>query len=148
MRVIIDNPYLTLVSRLFIAGVFIYASFYKIIDPVTFAKSIWYYHIVPGELINLMALILPWLEILFGVPVILGVFYRGAVLWVNVLLVVFIAALAYTIVMGIDIECGCFKAAESATGPAWNSLLLDLVLLVFSVQLLFSRSKRFMLRPS
>jgi putative oxidoreductase len=148
MRVVVDNPYLTMVSRLFIAGVFIYASIYKILDPVTFAKSIWYYHMVPGELINLMALILPWLEMLSGVALLFGVFYRGAVFWVNVLLVLFIIALAYTVASGIDIECGCFKAAESATEPAWNSLLLDILFLAFSLQLLFSKSKRFMLRPS
>ena len=52
MRKLLDNDLLTLISRLFIGGVFIYASFYKIIEPASFAKSIWYYHMVPGSLIN------------------------------------------------------------------------------------------------
>ncbi len=144
MRRIVDNDFLTLFSRLFIGGMWIYASFYKIIDPAVFAKSIWYYHMVPGELINLMALILPMLELVIGVAVIIGVWYRGAVLWSNVLLVVFIIALASTIARGLDIDCGCFKAGQSATGPAWDSLLFDLAAMAFALQMLFSRSKRWM----
>jgi len=124
---------------------YIYASFYKIIEPATFAKSIWYYHMVPGDLINLVALILPWLELICGLALIVGVFYRGAVLWANLMLVMFIIALTSTIVRGLDIDCGCFKAGASATGPAWNALTFDLVALLFGLQLWFSRSKRWQL---
>ena len=144
MRSVIDNDWLTLLSRLLLGGAFIYASYYKIIEPASFAKSIWYYHLVPGSLIHLMALILPWLELLVGIGLIVGVAYRGSVAWVNIMLVLFIIALATTIVRGLDIECGCFKAAESATGSAWRSLLFDVALLFFSVQLIYSKSKRWM----
>ena len=147
MRAMIDNSYLTLLSRLLIGGIFIYASFYKIIDPAIFARSIWYYHMVPGSLINLMALILPWLELICGLALIFGIFYRGAVLWVNLMTVMFIAALAYTIVQGIDIDCGCFKASGSATGPAWNALLFDLGILLFTLQMWIGRSRRWLLQP-
>jgi putative oxidoreductase len=147
VRGIIDNDYMTMLSRLVIAGMMIYASYYKIVDPDSFARSIYFYHLVPGELINLMAIILPWLELLCGVALLLGVWYRGAVLWSNLLLIVFIIALASTIVRGLDIDCGCFKAGQSATGPAWSSLLFDVVAMLFSVQLWFSRSQRWMLTP-
>ncbi len=145
MRRLIDNDYLTMFSRLLIGVVFIYASIYKIADPTSFAKSIWYYHLVPGSLINLVALILPWLELLCGLALIFGVFYRGAVVWLNILTVVFIAALISTIARGLDIDCGCFKAGQTATGPAWKSLWFDVGLLVFTLQMLFSRSRRWML---
>jgi len=146
VRLILDNDYLTLVSRLLVAAVFIYASIYKIIEPGLFARAIWYYHLVPGVLINLMALILPWLELLVGLALVFGFLYRGAVVWVNIMMVVFIIALAATIVMGIDIDCGCFKASQSATEPAWDALLFDIALFAFTLQLLFSRSKRWLLR--
>ena len=148
MRRIIDNDYVTMISRLVIGIMMIYASWYKIIDPGLFAKSIWYYHMVPGSLINLMALTLPWLELVVGVAVIAGFWYRGAIWWANVLLVVFIIALASTIARGLDIDCGCFKAGKSATGPAWESLIFDIVAMVFSLQLIFSRSKRWLLQKS
>jgi uncharacterized membrane protein YphA (DoxX/SURF4 family) len=145
VRRLIDNDYLTMLSRLLIGGMYIAASFYKIIEPATFAKSIWQYHMVPGSLINLMALILPWLELVIGLALIFGLAYRGAAWWANLLLVVFIAALASTIARGIDIDCGCFKAGQSATAPAWNALWFDLVAMVFAVQLLISKSRRWRL---
>ena len=145
MRRVIDNDQLTMLSRLLIGGMYIVASYYKIVEPASFAKSIWQYHLVLGSLINLMVLILPWLEILIGLAIIVGLSYRGAVLWANLLLVVFIVALASTIVRGIDIDCGCFKAGQSATGPAWQALLFDLVAILFSLQLWFSRSRRWRL---
>jgi putative oxidoreductase len=145
MRRLISNDYLTMFSRLLVGVVFIVASLYKIGDPGAFAKSIWYYHLIPGSLINLMAIVVPWIEIFCGVALILGVFYRGSVLWVNVLTIVFIIALASTIVRGLSIDCGCFKAGKTATGPAWKSLLFDVGLLIFTLQLAFSRSRRWLL---
>lgn len=145
MRGVIHNDYVTMLSRLLIGGIMIYASFYKIIEPASFAKSIWYYHMVPGSLINLMALVLPWLELVCGVALIAGFWYRGAAWWVNILLLIFIVALASTIQRGLDIDCGCFKAGESATGPAWQALWFDVGAMIFSVQLLFSRSTRWMI---
>ncbi len=134
--------------RLAIGGVFIYASIYKILDPGSFARSIWYYHLVPGSLINLMALILPWLEFICGLTLILGIWYRGSVVLINVLTVVFLAALAIAVVRGISIDCGCFKAARASNSSALDALWRDIVMLIFTLQLLFSRSKRWMLSKS
>lgn len=147
MRKLIDNDYLTLLCRLVIGGMFIYAAWYKVIEPGSFAKSIWYYHLVPGNLINLMALILPWLEMIVGIGLIAGAHYRGAVLWANLMMIVFIIALATTISRGINIDCGCFKAASSGTHSAWNSLLFDIGAMILCVQLWLSQSRRFMICP-
>jgi uncharacterized membrane protein YphA (DoxX/SURF4 family) len=148
LRRIIDNDVLTLLVRLAIGGVFIYASAYKILDPGSFARSIWYYHMVPGSLINLMALILPWLEFLCGLTLILGIWYRGSVVLINLLTIIFIAALATAVARGISIDCGCFKAARATNSSAIDALWRDIVMVVFTLQLLFSRSKRWMLAKS
>ncbi|MFH1373277.1 MAG: MauE/DoxX family redox-associated membrane protein [bacterium] len=148
MRRIIDSDWLMVLSRVFIGFTFIFAAYYKITDPYTFAKSIWYYHLVPGEVINLMALILPWVELLCGLALILGLFYNGAVVLVNAMTVIFIVALGSTIVRGIDIDCGCFKASTASGDAAWRSLTFNLVLIVFALQLLFSRSRRWLLSSS
>ncbi len=145
MRRIIDNDYLTLFSRLFIGGIFIYAAYTKIIDPAGFAKSIWFYHIVPGKLINLMAIVIPWLEMLCGVGLILGFFYKGSVFWVNMLLLVFMAALSTAIARGISIDCGCFKASAASSDSAREALFRDIGFLVLSLQLLFSRCRKWMI---
>lgn len=145
MRRIIDNDYFTMLSRLLIGGILIYASLYKILEPALFAKTIWYYHLVPGSLINLEAIVLPWLELIVGLALIAGFWYRGAVFWSNFLVLLFIVVLASTIVRGIDIDCGCFKTSSSATGPAWQSLWFDVGMLLFTLQLWFSRSKKWLL---
>jgi len=142
---IISNDYLTLLVRLVLGGVFIYAAYYKIVDPAQFAKSIWYYHLVLGQVINISALILPWLELLTGVALILGAYYRGAVLWVNILLLVFIAALASAAYRGISIDCGCFKAAAASSDSAMQTIYRDFGYLVLGIQLWLSRSRRWML---
>jgi len=146
MRRIIDNDYLTMASRVIIGAVLIYASIYKILEPALFAKTIWYYHLVPGTMINIEAIVLPWLELLCGLALLAGFWYRGAVLWSNLLMIIFIAALASTIARGIDIDCGCFKSGGNATGSAWKSLWFDVVLMVFTIQLWLSSSRKWMLQ--
>lgn len=145
MRKLIDNDLLTALSRLLLGGMYLYAAWYKVIEPADFARSIWYYHLVPGSLVNLMAIILPWLELVVGVALIVGVCFRGAALWNLLLLLVFIAALSSTIARGISIDCGCFKAAQQATNSAWQALIFDLVALVPALHLMITRSRRWML---
>ncbi len=136
---------LTLLIRLTVGITYIYASFYKVIEPGAFAKSIWFYHMVPGNLINLIALILPWLELVVGLALIVGLFYRGAVLWINLITVLFIIALSTAIVRGLNIDCGCFKVGKEATATAWDALIFDIGLLALTLQLWFSRSRKWML---
>lgn len=145
MRRIVDNDYLTLAVRLIVGAVFIYAAYYKILHPGDFAKSIWYYHMTPVTMINLVALILPWWEMLAGLFLIFGVFYRGAVWSVLLMTLMFMIALSSAAIRGLDIECGCFKASQGAGDEAIDTLIRDFGLLVLVLQLLFSRSRRFLL---
>jgi len=145
VRRVIDHDLITLVVRLVVGVTFIIASYYKIVEPASFARSIWYYHMVPGVLINLMSLFLPWLELVCGICLVLGVCYRGAVTLVNLMVLVFLVALSTAIARGINIDCGCFKAAQVSSESAWEALWFDLGLIVLTLQLLFSRSRRWML---
>lgn len=145
MRRVIDDDYLTLLFRFIIGLTFIFAAYYKIVEPSDFAKSIWYYHMLPGKLINLMALIMPWVELLCGLGLIFGVYYRGSVLLINIMMVMFIIALSYAVINGISIDCGCFKASKAGTDSAKATLWRDLGMMILTVQLLISRSKALML---
>ena len=148
MRRIIDNDYLTMFFRLVVGVTFISASFYKIIEPGDFAKSIWFYHIVPGSIINLMAIVLPWLELVCGVCLIFGIYYRSSVIWINIMMVVFIIALTSALIRGLDIDCGCFKAAKSSNGSTLQPFLLDIGLIILTIQLWLSQSRKWMLGKS
>ena len=79
-----------LVCRIVLGGIFIYASLDKIPHPAEFAKAIGNYHVLPFGLENLLALTLPWLELLAGVALITGVMVDGAAIMVIIMNIVFI----------------------------------------------------------
>jgi rhodanese-related sulfurtransferase len=115
-----------------LGGIFVYASYEKILHPVPFTEIVYNYHILPGVLLNLVALFLPWLELLIGLSLILGVWLHGAVLVCNALLVIFFTTLLFNIFRGLDIDCGCFtvSAGPSSGGHMFWYLLRDSFFLV------------------
>ena len=108
-----------LTARLILAGIFIYASLDKIAHPAAFAKDVYNYQILPDALINLTALVLPWLELFLGLCLLAGIWLPGAVLTANGLLIVFLAALLFNLARGLDINCGCFSTGSEA--PAMSA---------------------------
>lgn len=116
LRRAVSNKYLILGLRLALGGVFIYASVYKIAEPGEFARSIYNYRMLPEATINLMAIIMPWLELACGVLIIIGPLMRGSALLVGLMLLVFIIAIATALARGLDISCGCFKVGEASGG--------------------------------
>jgi uncharacterized membrane protein YphA (DoxX/SURF4 family) len=84
----------------------------KISQPDVFARSIANYRILPEVFINLMAVVLPWIEVLCGLLLIFGQWTRSAALVSGLLLVVFVIAVSITLVRGLDINCGCFNTNE------------------------------------
>ncbi len=103
--------------RLLLGGIFLFASYDKILHPEAFAQAVYNYQILPDHLVNLAALILPWLELLLGLCLIAGVWLPGTILISTGLLTVFIAALIFNQIRGLDIHCGCFST-ETSEGPA------------------------------
>ena len=124
-----------LMVRLVLGGVFLYAGFVKIADPTTFAGDIAAYRVLPYFGNYLAAAILPWLEALCGVLLIVGFRTRGAAAVILVVTSVFMAALASTIVRGLDIDCGCFRHGGEKTS-AWTALGRDALLFAAALMVL------------
>jgi uncharacterized membrane protein YphA (DoxX/SURF4 family) len=124
-----------IVLRLFLGAVFLYAGYDKILHPQAFAQAVYNYRILPDALVNLTALVLPWLELLLGLCLAAGFWLPGATMISTGLLAVFIGALVFNQVRGLDIHCGCFPT-ETTEGPAglWT-MVRDLILLAVSVYL-------------
>jgi len=114
-----------LISRLVLGGMFAYASFEKILHPYDFAEVVYNYQILPDALINLTAILLPWLELFVGLLLISGLFLRGAAFTCNGLLAIFFLALAFNLARGLDIDCGCFTA--SAGPSSGRSMIIYLL---------------------
>lgn len=106
-----SNKWILTLFRIILGGIFIWASLDKIIHPQQFAKSVENYHLVPLQFVNLFAIILPHVEILSGLLLIAGFFPRSNALIIMVMLFMFTGAMVLAMVRGIDIGCGCFKAA-------------------------------------
>jgi len=134
------TPVLFVLSRLFLGAIFVYASYDKILHPVAFAGIVHNYQILPGLLVNLAALFLPWIELLLGLSLIAGVWLPGALLISNLLLLVFFSTLVFNAARGLDIDCGCFSTSidPSSRGQMFWYLFRDGLLLFVGVFLLFS----------
>ena len=130
-------------SRLILAGVFIYAGAGKAQDPVTFAGQVANYQLLPYAWNYLIAATLPYLELLCGVLLLLNRRVRPALVVLFVLNLVFMLALGSLIARGLNIDCGCFKPdAASHTSPP-VALVRDaglMLLLLLSWRLRFRQS--------
>lgn len=95
---------------------FVYASIHKVFDPAGFAVSIRNYMIIPASWSHIVALTLPWIEIVAGAFLILGVQLRPSALLTTGMLGVFLGAIIYAFSIGLDIDCGCFSSAATSGG--------------------------------
>ncbi|WP_081428132.1 MauE/DoxX family redox-associated membrane protein [Oleidesulfovibrio alaskensis] len=68
---------------------------------------------LPDGLINIAAIILPWLELVLGVLFVLGRWQEGTFLLMNILLIIFWFTLFFNYLRGVDINCGCFSTQTS-----------------------------------
>ncbi len=120
------------VARWILGGVFIYASYDKILHPAGFSKIIYNYQIVPDGLINLTALVLPMLELIMGIFFWIGFWMPGTVMLSNILLVSYMGALTFNLARGLDINCGCFSTS-SGSSINIETILWDAAFLLLSV---------------
>jgi len=130
---------MVLILRLFLGGLFIFASLHKLGDPVSFSRIIYGYKILPPWAINILAIVLPGVELIAGVLLILGFLSRGAALTTTLSLGVFICALGYNLARGLEFDCGCFSFAHSPKGAAVDLLIRDLILLALSLRVLLAK---------
>ena len=136
---------IVLISRILIGGILIYASFNKIADPGGFARAIDNYHLIPFGLENIMAILLPWVELIVGICLILGIFIDGAAFLVIAMMIVFIIAITFAILSGYNIECGCGLKPGELVGI--RKIIEDLTYLILAWMILKRPNHRFELYP-
>ena len=120
----LTSPWLTIRVQIALGIIFVVAALPKIVDPPSFAHMIYNYHLVPGALINLMALVMPWIELLCGLALILGIWQATARSIIGALLITFVLAIAINLARGNAIDCGCFDV--SAAGKTRDERLADM----------------------
>ena len=124
------------ITAALIGLLFLIAGILKSLDPAAFAIDIQNYRLLPWTWDVLLALYLPWIELLCGAALILRVAYRGALCITGSLCALFVAAYGSTRPRGLDVACGCF--GHGVHRGYWPVLIGDTLLLAAIIWLLRS----------
>ena len=98
------------IIRWLVGLLFIAAAIPKIAAPQDFALTIFRYHLLSDNLINLGALWLPWVEVTAAITFLLAasLWRQTAAALLAILLVLFTIVIIISLARGLDITCGCF----------------------------------------
>ncbi|MBW2257293.1 MAG: DoxX family membrane protein [Deltaproteobacteria bacterium] len=130
------HPWVSLPVRLYIGMVFLLACPHKILHPAQFALDVAMYQVLPLELINLQAIVLPWVELFTAVMILVGFRTRAAAALITAMMVMFIVALVIALGHGLEMGCGCF-ASEGGDDPiSWRTVVRDAIWLVMGLYIL------------
>ena len=145
--------YLSLASRLVLAGLFVYMGFTKAMDPAAFLKLVRQYELTSNSLLlNSIAAALPWFEVFCGLMLLAGVGVRGTAFLVLLMLVPFtivvlrralvISDLQHIAFCAVRFDCGC-GAGEVLI---CHKLLENVLLMVLACGPLAGYGRRFAAR--
>ena len=102
------KDFVGLVARLLLGGVLIWAGATKVGKSLTSERAVQAYEIFPMELAGWIGLALPFVEIVLGVLLVLGLFTRPVAIISTLLMLAFIVGIAQAWARGLTIDCGCF----------------------------------------
>jgi len=128
------HAWIALPARWYLGLVFIWACLHKIAAPDGFALDIATYNILPLGGVNLLAITLPWVELVAGALLLAGLRARAASLMVAGMMLMFLVAIGIALHQGLDMSCGCFasQAAQEADPISWRTVLRDLAWLLLA----------------
>ncbi len=132
-------------GRLLLAVTFIWACIHKIAEPFDFGMQVATYQILPLGLVNLQAIILPWVELTTGALLVLGLLTRPAALLTCGMNVMFIVAISMALAADLHLQCGCFASAEAGEEMNADLIVRDIGLLIVGALLVWMKPDRFTL---
>lgn len=119
---------LMLIARVAIGALLIFAGVLKAHDgPSATATSIAAYRILPAQIVAPLGVALPYLEILLGGYLVIGLFSRIAAWVATVQFAIFAAAVASLVIRNLPADCGCF-GSSIPTPPSWGHVAADVAL--------------------
>jgi putative oxidoreductase len=95
-------------GRLLLAGTFLYAGALKALDPAAFLEDVRSFALLPDPYAGLVALGLPWLEIVCAVALLFRSWHPTSARLLALCLSGFIIGISQAWLRGIDLHCGCF----------------------------------------
>ena len=129
-------------SRVVLSVTFLWACVHKIADPYDFALQVATYQILPLSLINLQAVILPWVELVTAVLLLAGLLTRASALVTCGMNVMFIIAISLALAADLQLQCGCFASSDVSDQMDSSLIVRDAILLVVGGILVYMRPDR------
>ena len=140
MEILCGEPARWMLSVI-LAAVFIFAALSKITAPQEFALSVFRYHILPHQLVNLVAIYLPWIELAAVTALLIpGRFRQAGVLILLGMLIGFTLAIGFNLLRGLDLACGCFSVQGDSGLIGFSSVLRNLFLIFVCCWLFMSQA--------
>jgi len=129
------------IVRVALGALFVFAAWMKLRNPQAFADSVMAFKIFDldnaSHLVTLSTFAIPWLEMLSGLLLLVGLFSRAAAVALSAQLVAFTLGIISVLYRQLDASCGCFGKFEwpcpgqvSLCHVARNAALLALALLI------------------
>ena len=119
------------VVRLALGCTFLIGALPKIRQPYDFLGDVYGYELVGPKMGMLVAMALPWAELLVGICLLGSIFVGGALLMSAGMGVMFTFVLSWAIYHGLDISCGCFGAGARQIGV--STLVRAIVIMLLSL---------------
>lgn len=97
-----------LLARLVLGIVLLVAGGLKVGNPRGSARAVQAYEVMPFDIAGYVGYALPWIEVIVGALLVLGLFTRVTGFIGTLLMVAFVVGIAQAWARGLTIDCGCF----------------------------------------
>lgn len=131
------HPAWALGARLLLGGTLVYSSLHKIGQAADLARIAYGYRLLHPELVNLFAFTLPWLELLTGALLLVGLLRHSAALTAMLIMAGFTLATAMAMARGIETPCGCFSLAWTGERVGLEVIVRDTALALVAAYLVW-----------
>ncbi|MCX7983607.1 MAG: DoxX family membrane protein [Bacteroidetes bacterium] len=137
------HPVVHFIVRCILGSIFIIAALSKVNAVDEFTQTILNYRILSPLIATVVATVLPWIELLCGVSLLLGIFQRSSAFILSTLLIVFTILIVRALYLGLSITCGCFSQDPSSNTLGWWKVLENSVYIALAVYLLLCPEDQF-----
>ena len=138
---IFRNRYLSFVFRIILGVIFIISGAAKLPELAAFVDQVEEANILPHALARAYGTALPYVEIVIGALLILGLLSRLAAGIGGLAGLSFIIGNSTRLHRGLYGECGCFGSIASLQFSTQEALIIDCVLLIMAIQILVHKGE-------
>ena len=118
------TPHWQVAVRWLLGLLMLWAAVSKLANPTEFLAALYSYKLpLPQTFLQIVAVILPWVELLCGLALIANLWAETVLVLATGLFVIFIFATGQAWARGLDISCGCFKLGLSSGPQATTAVL-------------------------